>query len=96
MPKGVSENDIHTACYLDVGDETIFEIRTNSTGPDGTIELTDDILKHAPSGNLFGLSQNAGMGWNPKDFLGPQFLILNSHGGIREDGSPLLLIRHWK
>ena len=94
------ENDIHTSCYLDVGDETIFEIRTNSTGPDGTIELTDDILKHAPSGNLFGLSQNAGMGWNPKDFLGPQFLILNSHGGIRaEDGSPVALgyhTGHWE
>ena len=100
MPKEVSENDNHTACYLDTGDETIFEIRTNSTGPDGTIELTDDILKHAPSGNLFGLSQNAGMGWNPKDFLGPQFLILNSHGGIRaEDGSPVALgyhTGHWE
>jgi putative YjhG/YagF family dehydratase len=100
MPKDEITDESHNASYLEVEDTGIFEIRTNSPGPDGAIELTDEILKHAPSGNLFGLSQNVGMGWNPKDFLGPQFLILNSHGGIRsEDGSPVALgyhTGHWE
>ena len=88
------------ACQLEVSNDSIFQIQTNTAGPKGTIPLSEEILKHAPSGNLFGLSQNAGMGWNPKDFLGPQFLILNSHGGIRaEDGSPVALgyhTGHWE
>ena len=85
---------------LEISDESIFQIETQKGGPVGKIELTDEVLKHAPSGNLFGLSQNVGMGWSPKDFLGPQFLILNSHGGIRaEDGSPVALgyhTGHWE
>ena len=100
MSEEAPKNDSDTATYLEVDDESIFDIKTHSPGPSGTIELSDDMLKHAPSGNLFGLSQNAGMGWNPKDFLGPQFLILNSHGGIRaEDGSPVALgyhTGHWE
>ncbi len=85
---------------LEIEDESIFLIQTHSQGPSGKIELSDEVLKHAPSGNLFGLSQNAGMGWSPKNFLGPQFLILNSHGGVRsEDGSPIALgyhTGHWE
>ena len=100
MSEEAPKNENQTATYLEVDDESIFDIKTHSPGPSGTIELSDDMLKHAPSGNLFGLSQNAGMGWNPKDFLGPQFLILNSHGGIRsEDGSPVALgyhTGHWE
>ena len=100
MSEEAPKNESHTTTYLEVDDECIFDIKTHSPGPSGTIELSDDMLKHAPSGNLFGLSQNAGMGWNPKDFLGPQFLILNSHGGIRaEDGSPVALgyhTGHWE
>ena len=100
MSEEAPKNESQTATYLEVDDECIFDIKTHSPGPSGTIELSDDMLKHAPSGNLFGLSQNAGMGWNPKDFLGPQFLILNSHGGIRaEDGSPVALgyhTGHWE
>ena len=85
---------------LEIEDESIFIIQTHSQGPSGKIELSDEVLKHAPSGNLFGLSQNVGMGWSPKNFLGPQFLILNSHGGVRsEDGSPIALgyhTGHWE
>ncbi len=58
------------------------------------------MLRESASGDLFGLSQNAGMGWSPKEMLGPQYLILNSHGGIRnEDGSPVALgyhTGHWE
>ena len=100
MPEEVSQKGIIDACYLDIKDESIFSIRTHSSGPSGTINLTEEVLRHAPSGNLFGLSQNVGMGWDAKNFLGPQFLILNSHGGVRaEDGSPVALgyhTGHWE
>ena len=100
MPEEVSQKEIIDACYLDIEDESIFSIQTHSSGPSGTIILTEEVLRHTPSGNLFGLSQNVGMGWDAKNFLGPQFLILNSHGGVRaEDGSPVALgyhTGHWE
>src|SRR5205814_4571502 len=53
-----------------------------------------------PSGNLFGLSQNAGMGWDPSRLLDPEFLLLSTHGGMRaEDGRPIALgfhTGHWE
>ena len=58
------------------------------------------MLLTQPSGNLFGLSQNAGMGWDPARLLDPEFLILSTHGGLRaEDGSPIALgfhTGHWE
>ena len=58
------------------------------------------MLREWPSGDLFGLSQNAGMGWSPQEMLGPQFLILSTQGGIRaDDGSPIALgyhTGHWE
>ena len=44
------------------------------------------MLVNEPSGNLFGLSQNAGMGWDPARLLDPEFLILSTHGGIARGG----------
>ena len=58
------------------------------------------MLLTQPSGNLFGLSQNAGMGWDPRRLLGPEFLILSTHGGLRAaDGTPIALgyhTGHWE
>jgi len=58
------------------------------------------MLLTQPSGNLFGLSQNAGMGWDPASLSGPEILILSTHGGLRaEDGSPIALgfhTGHWE
>jgi putative YjhG/YagF family dehydratase len=58
------------------------------------------MLLTQPSGNLFGLSQNAGMGWNPDRLLDPEFLILSTHGGLRADnGEPIALgfhTGHWE
>ena len=51
---------------LDSGDESIYSIRSKAPGPDGSLPLTDDMLRHWPSGDLFGLTQNAGMGWDPQ------------------------------
>ncbi len=62
--------------------------------------ITPEMLLEAPSGNLFGLSQSAGMGWNPSELLGKQVLILSTHGGVRApDGSPIALgyhTGHWE
>ncbi len=58
------------------------------------------MLLTQPSGNLFGLTQNAGMGWNPAELLGPEVLILSTHGGLRSpDGTPIALgfhTGHWE
>jgi putative YjhG/YagF family dehydratase len=58
------------------------------------------MLVNQPSGNLFGLTQSAGMGWEPARLLDPEFLILSTHGGVRgEDGRPIALgfhTGHWE
>jgi putative YjhG/YagF family dehydratase len=58
------------------------------------------MLLTQPSGNLFGLSMNAGMGWSPQRLLGPEVLILSTHGGVRApDGTPIALgfhTGHWE
>jgi xylonate dehydratase len=75
-------------------------VRTHSAGASGSLPITPEMLIHQPSGNLFGLSQNAGMGWAPARLLDPEFLILSTHGGLRApDGSPIALgfhTGHWE
>src|SRR3954452_13658277 len=72
-----------------------YELISTRRGPVGRLPLTDDLLRHAPSGDLFGWTQNVGMGWNPDRLGGREFLILSTHGGMRaEDGSPVALGYH--
>lgn len=82
------------------GNENIYQIQTHAPGPQGSLPLTDDMLRHAPSGDLFGLSQNVGMGWKPSQLNGKQFLLLSTQGGLRQDdGSPIALgyhTGHWE
>lgn len=80
---------------LDSSDSTLWEVITKGDGPPGQLPLTEEMLLNAPSGDLFGLTQNAGMGWNPTQLLRKQFLILSTQGGIRgEDGKPIALGYH--
>jgi putative YjhG/YagF family dehydratase len=80
---------------LDSSDATLWEVVTKGDGPPGELPLTEDLLLNAPSGDLFGLTQNAGMGWNPRQLLRDQYLILSTQGGIRgEDGKPIALGYH--
>jgi xylonate dehydratase len=80
---------------LDTADPSLYDIRTNAPGPQGKLPLTDEILRTWSSGDLFGLTQNAGMGWKPEDLLGPQYLILSTQGGVRApDGTPIALGYH--
>jgi len=77
-----------------------FQVQTKADGPAGSLPLTDDMLRNWSSGDLFGMTQNAGMGWVPAELLGPQYLILSTQGGLRnEDGSPTALgyhTGHWE
>ncbi len=78
----------------------VYAVATHARGPSGSLPITAEMLLNAPSGNLFGLTQNAGMGWDPARLLDPEFLILSTHGGLRaEDGSPIALgfhSGHWE
>ncbi len=85
---------------FDTTDESLFEIATRVTGPQGTLPLTAEMLRDRPSGDVFGWTQNAGMGWAPAAIGGREFLILSTHGGIRApDGTPIALgyhTGHWE
>src|ERR1043165_6402894 len=80
--------------------ERIYQIQTKVKGPAGTLPVTEDLLLNRPSGDLFGLSQNVGMGWNPAEAGRNQFVILSTQGGLRApDGKPIALgyhTGHWE
>src|SRR5215218_1096701 len=81
-------------------DTSIYDIRTRGDGPSSSLPLTDEMLREWPSGDLFGLTQNAGMGWDPRTVDRDPFLILSTQGGLRgEDGQPIALgfhTGHWE
>jgi putative YjhG/YagF family dehydratase len=82
------------------GSSDIYNVRTKAPGPGGRLPIDEDILLNQPSGNLFGLTQNAGMGWNPSELGRKQFLIISTQGGLRgPDGAPIALgyhTGHWE
>src|SRR5262245_46169025 len=79
---------------------TIDSSRVEGHGPDGRLPLTAEMLRSEPSGNIFGLTQNAGMGWRPDALGGPQYVIVSTMGGVRsESGEPIALgyhTGHWE
>src|SRR4051812_47918359 len=78
----------------------IYDLRTNAAGPAGALPLTEDMLRNWASGDLFGLTQDAGMGWDASMLGRKEFLILSTSGGIRaDDGTPIALgyhTGHWE
>jgi len=86
--------------YFDASGPAIYDLRTSGGGPPGALPITPDALLAQPSGNLFGWTQNVGMGWEPGDFGRKEFLILSTLGGLRApDGSPVALgyhTGHWE
>jgi putative YjhG/YagF family dehydratase len=81
-------------------DPSLFDVVTRAPGPSGSLPLTAELLRTRPSGDLFGWTQNAGMGWNPASLGSREFLVLSTHGGIRRpDGTPVALgyhTGHWE
>jgi xylonate dehydratase len=86
--------------WFELDAETAQSIATRGEGPSGRLSLTDEMLRNWPSGDLFGLTQNAGMGWDPQRMAGPQFVLLSTMGGMRsESGQPIALgyhTGHWE
>jgi putative YjhG/YagF family dehydratase len=82
------------------GDESIYHVQSNAPGPKGSLPLTAQMLIESPSGDIFGLSMDAGMGWTPSELGRKEFLILSTQGGIRAaDGTPVALgyhTGHWE
>src|SRR6476659_7971650 len=85
---------------FDSSDPSILDVQSRAAGPAGSLPSTAEMLLTRPSGDLFGWSQNAGMGWDPATLGGREFLILSTHGGIRAaDGTPIALgyhTGHWE
>jgi xylonate dehydratase len=95
----VSE-DISILSILETSDPRLLHVPTHTPGPQGKLPLNAELLLNSPSGNLFGLSQDVGMGWSPDELSGPEILILSTQGGVRaDDGSPIALgyhTGHWE
>src|SRR5437667_9011320 len=93
----MATNAAHRILESDPG---VWEITTAGAGPQGSLPLTAEMLLERPSGDIFGLTQNAGMGWDPRELGRPQYLILGTQGGVRApDGTPIALgyhTGHWE
>jgi putative YjhG/YagF family dehydratase len=81
-------------------DPALYDVQTSAAGPEGALPFTDELLRTRPSGDLFGWSQDAAMGWAAGEVGRDEFLILSTLGGIRApDGSPIALgyhTGHWE
>ena len=80
--------------------ENLYDVKTHATGPVGNLPLQAEWLRETASGNVFGWTQDAAMGWSPDQLGKPEFLILSTQGGIRApDGTPVALgyhTGHWE
>ena len=80
--------------------ENLYDIETHAPGPTGQLPLDPEWLRETASGNVFGWTQDAAMGWSPDQLGKPEFLILSTQGGIRApDGTPVALgyhTGHWE
>ncbi len=78
----------------------MLDVATVGTGPEGRLPITPEELRDSSSGDLFALTQNVGMGWNPAEAGRKPFLILSTSGGVRApDGTPIALgyhTGHWE
>ena len=81
-------------------DTSIYDVRTHAPGHVGRLPLQPEFLRDAPSGDVFGWTQDAAMGWHPSELGKKEVLILSTQGGIRAaDGSPIALgyhTGHWE
>ncbi|MBI1388748.1 MAG: YjhG/YagF family D-xylonate dehydratase [bacterium] len=80
--------------------ESIYSIRSKAPGPEGVLPLTGEMLRNSPSGDVFALTENAGMGWRAEQVNHDNVLILSTLGGLRaDDGTPIALgyhTGHWE
>ncbi len=88
------------AAQPDIPDEKLYAVQTHAPGPAGRLPLQAAWLRDTASGNVFGWTQNAAMGWNPAHLGREEYLILSTQGGLRAaDGTPVALgyhTGHWE
>ena len=90
MSDSISLDDI-----LGGHDEGVYDVAAHAPGPSGELPVAGDFLAGAPSGDLFGLIHDVGMGWEPSRVGADAFLLLSHQGGIRgADGKPVALGYH--
>jgi putative YjhG/YagF family dehydratase len=81
-------------------DLNIYNIQTKAIGPEGKLPLTADMLINYPSGHIFGMTEDAGMGWKASELDRDQYLIISTLAGMRSvDGKPIALgyhTGHWE
>jgi putative YjhG/YagF family dehydratase len=98
--QGTKMTNISLLSSLLETDPALYDIQTSAAGPSGSLPLTEELLLNAPSGDIFGLSQDVGMGWTAAELNRKEFLILSTQGGIRAaDGRPIALgyhTGHWE
>lgn len=81
-------------------DADIYRIHTHAAGAGGALPLDEGMLRDGPSGDVFGLMQNVGMGWPAAGAAERSYAILSTQGGLRApDGRPIALgyhTGHWE
>ncbi|MEW5721077.1 MAG: YjhG/YagF family D-xylonate dehydratase, partial [Chloroflexota bacterium] len=91
---------ILTPNWLDSTDENLYDVTTHARGPAGRLPLQADWLRDSVSGDLFGWTMDAAMGWTPERLGAKEFLIRSTAGGMRaSDGKPIALgyhTGHWE
>jgi putative YjhG/YagF family dehydratase len=85
---------------LEASDQNLYAVKTHAVGPPGRLPLQADWLRDTASGNVFGWTQDAAMGWRADQLGRNEFLILSTQGGVRApDGTPIALgyhTGHWE
>jgi putative YjhG/YagF family dehydratase len=98
MPR--PDSPLNARTILDSGDASLLDVPSHAKGPQGALPLTAEMLRQRPSGDIFGWTMDAGMGWEPSKIGGREILILSTHGGVRApDGTPVALgyhTGHWE
>mgnify|MGYP002011535686 FL=1 len=83
-----------------VASHDIFSIQTKASGPAGKLPLSAEEMRRKPSGDIFGMTQSAGMGWKASELGRDHYLVLSTQGGLRApDGQPIALgfhTGHWE
>ena len=83
-----------------VASHDIFSIQTKASGPAGKLPLSAEEMRSKPSGDIFGMTQSAGMGWKASELGRDHYLVLSTQGGLRApDGQPIALgfhTGHWE
>ncbi|MHC4496839.1 MAG: YjhG/YagF family D-xylonate dehydratase [Planctomycetota bacterium] len=90
MPSEITLEEVWSS-----NNESIYDVAAYAPGPQGGLPLTEDAIVNSPSGDIFGMSHGAGMGWDPAKSAQEQFLLISTQGGIRaSDGKPIALGFH--